>query len=84
MGWHLQESKANQEFDSQFLILGRKFVRTTYAGSGLPQCRFLQNNCQDHGNGGLSLRGVAVMTVLAVLTFLALFSYRLLDKEHMS
>ena len=30
-----------------------------------------ERNCQDDGEGGLSLRGVAFMTVLAVLTDLA-------------
>ena len=50
-----------------------------------PSTRSLQN--QDHGKGGLSLRGVAFMTVLTVLAVLEstlpsfCWSYKIQDKE---
>ena len=44
----------------------------TYSQGGLQNLLF-----QDHGRGGLSLRGVAFMTVLAVLTDLAVLESNL-------
>ena len=52
-----------------FCVFGKTQGRKTKQKTSLPR-RTPENHCRDHGKGGLSLRGVAFMTVLAVLTAL--------------